>query len=133
MFIANLDAEKQKAFLNLAYTMIYADGRLDAAEKKLFYSYMPEVDVDLSEAHTVDFKEELAMFDNCTVEEKLGVFYELYALALVDKVYAKEEKVLIDIAQEYFGVTEQKMSEMRDGLQKLINIQDELRKIVYSD
>ena len=133
MFISNLDTEKQKAFLNLAYTMIYADGRLDPSEKKLFYSYMPEVDVDLSESHKVDFKEELAVFANCKVEEKLGVFYELYALALVDKVYAKEEKILIDIAQEYFGITEEKMREMRDGLQKLISIQDELRKIVYSD
>lgn len=133
MFIAKLDPIRQKAFLNLAYTMIYADGRLDAAEKKLFYSYMAEVDVDLSKAHTVDFKEELAIFNDCKVEEKLGVFFELYALALADKVYAKEEKELVEIAKKYLGVTDEKMNEMHEGFKKLIALEDELRKIVYSN
>ena len=104
MFISKLDPIRQTAFLNLAYTMIYADGRLDAAEKKLFYSYMGEVDVDLSKAQIVDFKEELAIFNDCNVEEKLGVFFELYALALADKIYAKEEKELVEIAKEWQNV-----------------------------
>lgn len=133
MFISKLDPIRQTAFLNLAYTMIYADGRLDAAEKKLFYSYMGEVDVDLSKAQIVDFKEELAIFNDCNVEEKLGVFFELYALALADKIYAKEEKELVEIAKEYFGVTDEKMNEMHEGFKKLIALEDELRKIVYSN
>ncbi len=38
MFLSGLTPKQQEAFLNLAYTMVYADGRLDKAEKKLFES-----------------------------------------------------------------------------------------------
>ncbi|MBQ3452233.1 MAG: hypothetical protein IJL12_01920 [Selenomonadaceae bacterium] len=132
MFLANLPVEKQEAFLNLAYTMVYADGRLDAAEKKLFDSYKLEIDVDFSKAHAVDFAEELAAFDDSSVTEKTGVFFELYAIALIDEAYPDEEKVLVDIMQKRFGITDAKMQEMRDGLKTLTDAYKNLAKIVES-
>lgn len=132
MFVKNLDKEKQAAFLNLAYTMIYADGRLDDREQQLFDSYSLEIDADFSKAHVVDFEKELLKFDNCTQAQKLGIFYEIYAIALIDESYPEQEKVLIDIMQKYFGVTEEKMQEMRKGLQKLIDAIAYLKKIVES-
>ena len=130
MFLAQLTREKQEAFLNLAYTMVYADGRLDAAEKKIIDSYKLEVDADLTKAHKVDFAEGLAAFDDSSVEEKNGIFFELYAIALIDKSYPEEEKVLVDIMQKRFGITEAKMQEMRDGLKALTEAYDNLAKIV---
>ncbi len=130
MFLAQLTREKQEAFLNLAYTMVYADGRLDAAEKKIIDSYKLEVDADLTKAHEVDFAEGLAAFDDSSVEEKNGIFFELYAIALIDKSYPEEEKVLVDIMQKRFGITEAKMQEMRDGLKALTDAYANLAKIV---
>ena len=131
MFLANLTREKQKAFLNLAYTMVYADGRLDAAEKKLFETYKLDIeDADLSKAHAVDFAEELAVFDDSSVEEKNGVFFELYSIALIDEAYPEEERVLVDIMQKRFGITDAKMQEMRDGLKNLTDAYAKLAKIV---
>ena len=130
MFLSELTREKQEAFLNLAYTMVYADGRLDAAEKKLFDSYKLEIDADLSKAHKIDFAEGLAAFDDSSVEEKTGIFFELYAIALIDKSYPEEEKVLVDIMQKRFGITEEKMQEMRDGLKALTDAYANLAKIV---
>ncbi|MBE8949086.1 MAG: hypothetical protein SR3Q1_00575 [Quinella sp. 3Q1] len=130
MFLANLPVEKQEAFLNLAYTMVYADGRLDAAEKKLFDSYKLEIDVDLSKAHAVDFAEGLAAFDDSTVAEKTGVFFELYAIALIDEAYPEEERVLVEAMQKRFGITDAKMQEMRDGLKALTEAYKNLAKIV---
>ncbi len=130
MFLAQLTREKQEAFLNLAYTMVYADGRLDAAEKKIIDSYKLEVDADLTKAHKVDFAEGLAAFDDSSVEEKNGIFFELYAIALIDKSYPEEEKVLVDIMQKRFGITEAKMQEMRDGLKALTDAYANLAKIV---
>jgi len=130
MFLAELTREKQEAFLNLAYTMVYADGRLDAAEKKIIDSYKLEVDADLTKAHKVDFAEGLAAFDDSSVEEKNGIFFELYAIALIDKSYPEEEKVLVDIMQKRFGITEAKMQEMRDGLKALTDAYANLAKIV---
>ncbi len=131
MFLSKLTREKQAAFLNLAYTMVYADGRLDAAEKKLFDSYKLEIeDADLSKAHAVDFAQGLAAFDDSSVTEKTGVFFELYAIALIDKAYPDEEKVLVDIMQKRFGITDEKMHQMRDGLKALTDAYANLAKIV---
>ena len=131
MFLANLSDKKREAFLNLAYTMVYADGRLDAAEQKLFDTYKLEIeDADLSKAHTVDFNKELAAFDDSSVEEKTGIFFELYAIALIDEAYPEEERVLVDIMQKRFGITNAKMKEMRDGLKALTDAYANLAKIV---
>lgn len=131
MFLSKLTREKQEAFLNLAYTMVYADGRLDAAEKKLFDSYKLEIEhADLSKAHTVDFAQGLAVFDDSSIEEKTGVFFELYSIALIDKAYPEEERVLVDIMQKRFGITDAKMQEMRDGLKVLTDAYANLAKIV---
>lgn len=130
MFLSGLDMKKQEAFLNLAYTMIYADGRLDKAEKKLFESYNLELDADLSKAHKVDFNEELSAFDDCDKKTKTSVFFELYAIALIDKEYPEEEKILVDIMQKRLGITDEKMQEMRDGVTALTEVYDKLNKIV---
>ena len=132
MFLSELTKEKQEAFLNLAYTMVYADGRLDAAEKKIIDTYKLELDMDLSAAHKVDFAEELAAFDDSSVEEKTGIFFELYAIALIDESYPEEEKVLVNLMQKRFGITDAKMQEMRDGLKKLTDAYANLARIVQS-
>lgn len=133
MFLSKLTREKQDAFLNLAYTMVYADGRLDAAEKKLFDTYKLEIeDADLSKAHAVDFAEGLAAFDDSSVVEKTGVFFELYAIALIDEAYPEEERVLVDTMQKRFGITDAKMQEMREGLKALTDAYANLAKIVES-
>ena len=115
-----------------SYTMVYADGRLDKAEKKLFESYNLELDADLSKVHKVDFNEELSTFDNCDQKTKVSVFFDLYAIALIDKEYPEEEKILVDIMQKRLEITDAKMQEMRDGVATLVAAYDTLRKIVES-
>lgn len=131
MFVERLTQEKQEVFLNLAYTMVYADGRLDEKEDKLFKTYALEVGEEmLTKAHNVDFENELAKFDDCTREEKLGVFFELYAMALIDEAYPEEEKILVDIMKKHFNVSDDKMTEMRDGLKAFTDAVRNLEKIV---
>lgn len=131
MFVAELTPEKQEVFLNLAYTMVYADGRLDEKEDKLFKSYALEVTEEmLSKAHNVDFENELAKLADCTRTEKLGIFFELYAIALIDESYPEEEKILVDIMKKHFDVSDDKMNEMREGLKAFTDSLRNLEKIV---
>ena len=130
MFIAGFDKQKQAMFLNLAYTMIYADGKLDEKEQMLFNSYQIEVNVDMSSVHKVDFEEGLAVFDECLKEEKQRIFFELYAIALIDDVYADEEKVLVDIVKNRFNISEDKMNQMRNALLTFINAYNNLQSVV---
>lgn len=57
MFIAGFSKELQEKFLNLAYTMVYADGRLDEREQQIFAGYGVEVDpsIDMAKVHVVEF------------------------------------------------------------------------------
>ena len=130
MFIKGLSKELQSAFLNLAYTMVYADNQLAEEEKKIFDSYSLEVDVDMKDAHKVDFAQELAVFDKCNDVIKRRVFFELYAIALIDDVYAEEEKLLVDMMKERFNISDAKMEEMRNGLNNLTNAYKKLEDIV---
>ena len=130
MFIAGLDKKKQEAFLNLAYTMVYADGKLDEKEQQLFESYRLEVEVDLNKAHKVDFDKELSIFDGSDQVEKTKIFFELYAIALIDDVYAEEEKDLVETMKKRFNISEAKMKEMREGLKALTEAYNNLGKIV---
>ena len=133
MFLSGLTPKQQEAFLNLAYTMVYADNQLAIEEKKLFDSYKVELtEVNFSKAHKVDFYEELSAFDNCDQKTKVSVFFELYAIALIDKEYPEEEKNLVDIMQKRLGITDEKMQEMRDGVATLVAAYDKLKKIVES-
>ena len=130
MFLSGLDIKKQEAFLNLAYTMFYADGRLDKEEKKLFESYKLDLDADLSKAHKVDFNEELSAFDDCDKKIKTAIFFELYSIAPIDKEYPEEEKILVDIMQKHLGITDAKMQEMRDGLDAFTIAYRNLKRVV---
>ncbi len=84
----------------------------------------------MSKAHKVDFNEELSAFDDCAQKVKTAVFFELYAIALIDKEYPEEEKILVDIMQKRLGITDAKMQEMRDGVTALTAVYDKLNKIV---
>ena len=69
-------------------------------------------------------------FPYSSVAEKTGVFFELYAIALIDESYLDEEKVLVTAMQKHFGITDAKMQQMRDGLKALTDAYANLAKIV---
>lgn len=130
MFLAKMNEEQQETFLNLAYTMVYADGRLDEAEKKWFDFYKIELSADVTKAHKVDFEKSLEIFDGCEQKIKNAIFFEIFAIALVDNVYADEERELVEMMRERFGITNDKMLEMREGLRQLTLAYDAIRKSI---
>ena len=69
-------------------------------------------------------------FPYSSVAEKTGVFFELYAIALIDESYPDEEKVLVNAMKKHFGITDAKMQQMRDGLKALTDAYANLTKIV---
>ena len=132
MFIAGFGKEQQEKFLNLAYTMVYADGRLDEREQQLFAGYGVEVDpsIDMSKVHAVDFAAELSAFDECTAIDKQKIFFELYAIALIDEDYPDSEKVLVEQAKERFNISDDKVAQMGAALKNFIDAYKNLHTVV---
>lgn len=132
MFIAGFTKEQQEKFLNLAYTMVYADGRLDKREQQIFIGYSIEIDpsIDMAKVHAVDFEKELATFDECSAIDKQKIFFELYAIALIDEDYPESEKVLIEAAKKLLNISDDKMAVMRGALQNFIEAYKNLCAVV---
>ena len=132
LFIAGFSKELQEKFLNLAYTMVYADGRLDEREQLLFAGYSVEVDpsIDMAQVHSVDFAQELASFDECTPADKQKIFFELYAIALVDESYPESEKILVELAKKRFNISDEKMTAMKAAFENFIDAYKNLRTVV---
>lgn len=132
MFIAGFTKEQQEKFLNLAYTMVYADGRLDKREQQIFIGYSIEIDpsIDMAKVHAVDFEKELATFDECSAIDKQKIFFELYAIALIDEDYPESEKVLIEAAKKLLNISDDKMAVMREALQNFIEAYKNLCAVV---
>ena len=132
MFIAGFSKELQEKFLNLAYTMVYADGRLDEREQLLFAGYSVEVDpsIDMAQVHSVDFAQELAAFDECTLADKQKIFFELYAIALVDESFPESEQNLVNLAKEHFNISDDKMTSMKAAFENFIDAYKKLSKVI---
>ena len=132
MFIAGFGKEQQEKFLNLAYTMVYADGRLDEREQQIFAGYGVEVDpsIDMSKVHAVDFAAELSAFDECTAIDKQKIFFELYAIALIDESYPESEKVLVELAKKRFNISDAKVEQMGAALKNFIDAYKNLNTVV---
>ncbi|MBR1647326.1 MAG: hypothetical protein IJ685_11200 [Selenomonadaceae bacterium] len=132
MFIAGFSKDLQEKFLNLAYTMVYADGRLDEREQQIFAGYSVEVDpsIDMSKVHAVDFATELATFDECTAVDKQKIFFELYAIALIDESYPDVEKILVELTKERFNISDDKVAQMGAALKNFIDAYKNLNKVV---
>ena len=132
MFIAGFSKDLQEKFLNLAYTMVYADGKLDEREQLIFGGYSVEVDpsIDMAQVHTVDFAKELAAFDECSTVEKQKIFFELYAIALVDEAYPESEKILVEMMKKRFQISDDKAAEMEAAFKNFIDAYKILHKVV---
>ena len=132
MFIAGFNKTQQEKFLNLAYTMVYADGRLDKREQQIFAGYSVEVDpsIDMAQVHAVDFAAELANFDDCTAVDKQKIFFELYAIALIDESFPDAEKILVEQAKEHFNISDDKVAAMNSALKNFIDAYKNLHEVV---
>ena len=132
MFLSKMSVEQQEMFLNLAYTMVYADGKLADEEKKWFDFYKVELSADVTKAKKIDFAEGVKFFENCEQKIKNAIFFEIFAIALVDNVYADEERELVEMMKEKFGITNEKMLEMRESLRQLTLVYENIRKVIES-
>ena len=107
-------------------------GGFDEREQLLFAGYSVEVDpsIDMAKVHAVDFAETLAAFDECSTVDKQKIFFELYAIALVDESYPESEKVLVELAKEHFQISDDKMAAMRAAFENFCDAYKRLVKVV---
>lgn len=130
MFLSDFTLEEQKIYLNLAYTLLWADGNYRDEEKEIFCKYQTEVLADITKAQKVDFKSEIDKLRSINSIKKREIFIELLALAMADREYASEEKKLLDIAETGLSISKQDVKRLTDAINSLIVSVEEIKKAV---
>lgn len=131
MFLNDFSKEGQTVFLNLAYTLMQVDGKLESKEKEVFQAYKTEMGNGmLIEAKVVDYNDELAKLGSISDSVKRKIYFELLALAKADSEYAESEKSLMNIVQERFSLSDQIVNQMDGLLDKISDVYRELAHVL---
>lgn len=122
MYLSEFNIDQQKCFLNLAYTLMCADGKLTKAEKEVFQSYKMEVKADPSDAKKVAVQAELAKVADLSDEQKRKFYFELVGLALADMEYADNEMSFMKEVQTAFGIGDETAEQLEEFVTKISRI-----------
>lgn len=130
MFLNELSKNEQEIFLNLAYTLMYADNKVRGEEKKHFQLYQTEVQTDITNAKSVDFITEITKLQALDFRKKQIIFVELIGLALVDTEYAAPERILLNEAGQILSISIEKRKTLTMLVNKLLSIYRELNEVM---
>ena len=130
MFLGQFSKEEQAIFLNLAYTMMYADHEVKDDEREKFQLYQSEVEADITKAEVVDFVAELAKFQNLDITKKKMLLFELLGIAFADAEYAEGERVLMEQAAAFLSVSPVDIERMMTLVQDLAHIYQEVNEVI---
>ncbi len=106
MFLCDLPRELVKPYLELANTLIHADGVVEESESSILQLYATELNMgSLPDLEIVDFANALSLFAGLTQKVKKEVFFELLSLSYADSSCSDEERALLDKARQAFGIS----------------------------
>lgn len=132
MFLAELSKENQKNYLEVAYALVNADGKVTEEELNNLNLYKVEIPgmSDINDYKTNSISEtikELSFLDNKT---KKKVYFELVSLAYTDSEYSVEEKELIKSIISVFGLSASECKEMDSIAEGFVNLLNRLGVLI---
>lgn len=105
MFLSELPKELIKPYLDLAFTLIHADGIVRESESSIISLYVKELNLDsLPALEIVDFPKVLPFFNGLPDKVKKEVYFELFSLSYADSSCSEEERALLDKTRQAFGI-----------------------------
>lgn len=132
MYLAVLNEKQKKLFLELAYDLVFIDGKYSTEEQNMMKEYCREMNLDFSVCNLHreinNILNELVV--ECTAYEKRIIVFELIGLALVDNRYDKKEKELIRLVMDRFDIVEEFEKKCEDMLAEYLILQKRMNDIV---
>lgn len=131
MFLNELPEEKRNTFLNMAYTLISADGVFTDVEMQTLQLYTIEFNIEqLPELSTIDYDKALAEFADLPLSMRKKVYFELYSLAFADSNCSNEEKVLLNKAATHWEIPIRDVEELESITRKLLFDYEQLGYVI---
>mgnify|MGYP006303522963 CR=1 FL=1 len=122
MYLARLNEQERKNFLNLAYYTANVDEDFSIAEENLIDDYRKEMELFDYEPEKIEFEEGIEFFADKAEEKKNIIFIETFALVMADANYEKKEKDLINKMQQKFGFSDEKTDQLCQWVKDVIDI-----------
>ncbi len=131
MFLCDLPRELVKPYLDLANTLIHADGVVEESESSILQLYATELNLDrLPNLDIVDFANALSSFACLTQKVKKEVYFELFSLSYADSSCSDEERALLDKARQAFGISTQDAEMIENITIKLLFDYEQLGTVI---
>lgn len=132
MYLANLNHENKKLFLELAYHLASSDGDYSESEQAMISCYCDEMHLPSDfKPHTKSVDDVISRLNIlCTDTEKKIIIFEAIGLALADSNYDKSERAIVSQMCTVFGLEESFSGDCERILNEYIQFQNRVNKIV---
>ncbi|WML23899.1 hypothetical protein [Neobacillus sp. OS1-33] len=117
MFLAELQAEERKAFLELASLIAKIDGKVSIFENSILIKYQKEMGFEDYKIKGLEIGEILKEFK--TERSKNIVLTELLQLIYSDGVFHDQESETIQFIKSYFGFDSNEYGSFKDWIVKI--------------
>lgn len=126
MFLAEFSKGNQKSYLELAFALVNADGKVTDEELNTLNLYRAEIPdmQDIDAYRTDDISAAVLSLEKLDERSRKKIYFELISLAYTDNEFSDEEKVFINKIQAEFKLSETDCNEMdiiAEGLMKMLN------------
>lgn len=132
MFLAELSKENQKCFLELAFALVNADGKVTAEELKTLNLYRAEIPdmKDIEVYRTDDVSAVIKSLSKLDERSRKKVYFELISLAYTDNEFSDEEKKFINTVGKSFELSKEDCSTFENIAKRLMETFKKLEQVI---
>lgn len=126
MFLAELSKKNQKNYLELAFALVNADGKVTDEELNTLNLYKAEIPdmQDINAYRTDDISVAIEELGTLDIRSRKKVYFELISLAYTDNEFSDEEREFIKNIKVKFELSDtdcENMDIIAEGLMKMLN------------
>ncbi len=132
MYLNYLSIEEKGIFMELAYNLVYADGKYDEQERLTIENYCHEMNMDsFYERIGISVDDCIKSLGKSSNESKKIIIFELMALAIVDGDYSTEERKIIKKILDANGIDDEFANSVEQLLYKYIDWQKNMNNLIF--
>lgn len=132
MYIAMLNEDERRCFLELAHHAVVADHEVVSAEQEILDSYKAECEMPEFAPSGKDITEILVQLRSARPDVHRIILMELYGIVLADDTLAKDEEAIIARIAEGLGISEPELRRMKRWSLDFINVVEDGFRLISS-
>lgn len=132
MFLAEFSKGNQKSYLELAFALVNADGKVTDEELNTLNLYRAEIPdmQDIDAYRTDDISAAVLSLGKLDERSRKKIYFELISLAYTDNEFSDEEKEIINTVEKSFKLMKDDCSKLENIAKGLMNAFKELAQII---